>query len=71
MRLDRCILIMLFSLITVSATAQQPFFRLQIGHPESVVSMDFSPDGKSILSCSYDSAIKLWDARTGGDDAGV
>ena len=35
------------------------------GHSNSVNSVAFSPDGRQILSGSYDRTIKLWDAATG------
>jgi len=31
------------------------------GHPKSVVSVAFSPDGRTALSGSYDDTFKLWD----------
>jgi WD40 repeat protein len=37
----------------------------QVGHLGPVISVAFSPDGKYILSCSYDKTIKLWDIATG------
>ena len=34
----------------------------QSAHSDSVHSVAFSPDGKSIVSGSYDKTIKVWDA---------
>jgi len=36
-----------------------------VGHTSLVTSVAFSPDGKTLLSGSYDNAIKLWDIETG------
>ncbi len=33
--------------------------------PQPIYSIVFSPDGKQLLSCSYDSSIKLWDVASG------
>jgi len=35
------------------------------GHTDGVIRAVFSPDGKQIVSTSWDSTIKLWDAATG------
>lgn len=35
------------------------------GHTGSVTSVDFSPDGKRIVSASKDTLMKVWDARSG------
>ena len=35
------------------------------GHSESVYSVMYSPDGKTLASGSRDNTIKLWDVATG------
>src|SRR2546426_7804831 len=35
------------------------------GHQGSVLAVAFSPDGKTLASCSRDKTIKLWDPATG------
>jgi len=35
------------------------------GHTDWVTSVAFSPDGKYILSGSWDTTLKLWDIETG------
>ena len=35
------------------------------GHSGSVASVAFSPDGRSVVSGSYDHMSRLWDAATG------
>lgn len=35
------------------------------GHASSIPDVRFSPDGKHIVSGSYDRTVKVWDAATG------
>jgi WD40 repeat protein len=32
-----------------------------IGHTDMILSVNFSPDGKQIVSASVDNSLKLWD----------
>ena len=33
-------------------------------HTESILSVDFSPGGRRILSCGMDASLRLWDMNT-------
>ncbi|MBX3245024.1 MAG: WD40 repeat domain-containing protein, partial [Acidobacteria bacterium] len=35
------------------------------GHKETVVDLQFTPDGTKLLSASLDSTVRVWDAKTG------
>src|SRR5262245_59609092 len=57
-------------LTTSSPSAQEPKLRATLkGHTESVQSVAFSPDGKTLASASGDKSIKLWDVATGKQQA--
>ena len=37
------------------------------GHSDLVSSVDFSPDGKHVVSGSHDKLVKIWNAETGAE----
>ena len=43
----------------------QPEIKFQTGHSEYVFSVNFSPDGKYIVSGSDDDTVKLWEVESG------
>ena len=45
--------------------AQQPKLILPVGHTQRVVSVQYSQDGKYVVSASWDNTAKVWDALTG------
>src|SRR5438270_13573706 len=53
-----------------SLSAQEPKLRATLqGHTGHVVSVAYSPDGKTLASASYDGMLKLWDMATGKERA--
>lgn len=47
------------------STAQKPELVLQSGHSDSVLSLAFSPDRKTLASGGRDETIKFWDVASG------
>lgn len=49
----------------VQQQKQQAELYIQTGHTDAVLSIAFSPDGKTLASASSDHTIKLWDTASG------
>jgi len=59
------IIVLSFILPILSIADEKPEIFIQMGHPSQIVSVAFSPDGRYVLSGSYDKTIKLWEVTTG------
>ena len=59
------VVILLLLLLQKPSLAQQPQLMLPVGHTRDIVSTKFSPDGKYIITASYDGSAKIWDAQSG------
>lgn len=57
--------------IVVIDSVTQKVVRQLFGHSNRITSMDFSPDGRWIVSAALDSTIRTWDLPTGGCIDGV
>ncbi|KAG7730522.1 hypothetical protein KL933_000317 [Ogataea haglerorum] len=57
--------------IVVVDSSTQKVVRQLFGHSNRITAMDFSPDGRWIVSASLDSTIRTWDLPTGGCIDGI
>lgn len=58
------------SIVIIDAVSQKAVRQL-IGHTNRITSMDFSKDGRWLVSSSLDSTIRTWDLPTGGCIDGI
>lgn len=54
-----------YAKLAAGATIAPPKFRELDGHNAGVRSVEFSRDGKLLISGSHDNTVKVWDAETG------
>ena len=52
-------------LMTLLTYRDYPIPLVRLKHDDQVESAEFSPDGKSIVTASYDKTARVWDAQTG------
>jgi WD40 repeat protein len=52
-------------IVNLDATAKPTQLRALTGHTDTVSSIVFSPDGRSLISGSIDKTIRIWDSWTG------
>lgn len=58
------------SIVIIDVTTQK-VVRVLIGHTNRITSLDFSPDGRWIVSVGLDATMRTWDLPTGGCIDGV
>lgn len=58
------------SIVVIDAVTQK-VIRILWGHSNRITAMDFSSDGRWIISASLDSTIRTWDLPTGGCIDGI
>ncbi|RYZ61993.1 MAG: hypothetical protein EOO14_03595 [Chitinophagaceae bacterium] len=52
-------------LLPAMGKSQVPRMMLPLGHGDAVLSVQFAPDGKKVLSSSVDHTVKIWNTATG------
>ncbi|CAD1808987.1 Utp21 specific WD40 associated putative domain family protein [Candida parapsilosis] len=58
------------SIVVIDVTTQK-VVRVLVGHSNRISGLDFSPDGRWIVSVGLDSTLRTWDLPTGGCIDGV
>ncbi|CAN3373466.1 hypothetical protein DIURU_003021 [Diutina rugosa] len=58
------------SVVIVDVVAQK-VVRILYGHTNRITAMDFSPDGRWVVTCGLDSTLRTWDLPTGSCIDGV
>src|SRR3989338_4936892 len=48
-----------------ASASEEPEIFVQLGHSGEVHAVAFSPDGRTLISGSYDHTLKLWDIASG------
>ncbi|OYT15193.1 MAG: hypothetical protein B7C24_14340 [Bacteroidetes bacterium 4572_77] len=49
----------------ITIAQAKPEIKVQLGHSSVISSVAFSPDGKFVLSGSWDKTMKLWEVSSG------
>jgi len=58
------------SIVVIDVVTQQ-VVRILYGHTNRITGMDFSPDGRWVVSTALDSTLRTWDLPTGGCIDGI